>query len=201
MGNPLFERTDPYTEDEQRAIDQQGLLFPDYCVCLRPNEVIAKVVCQAQAALVEDPSLGNIYPNDSEQIEWVRDFHEPYDFCYDIWSTDGVSFEPDGESTPAEEMGDEYIRPEQTQEEKDFFLWQDAFTSDIKWNAYNMQKAALEDWNKESGDKGPPPRQFNLEVNGYWNETGYCTCYEPNFLPPALITTFQVLGAIWQIDT
>lgn len=67
---------------------------------MRPNEVMQKLVCANQAALVQDPSLDLLYPNDSEQIQWVRDFHEPYDFCYDVWSTDGVSFEPNGKTTP-----------------------------------------------------------------------------------------------------
>jgi hypothetical protein len=39
--------------------------------------------------------------------------------------------------------------------------------------------------------------QINMWVNGYWNTTGECVCYQPNFLPPALIFSFQLLGAIW----
>lgn len=134
--------------------------------------------------------MNNLYPEDSEQIEWVRDYVEPYDFCYDVWALDGVSYEPEGRTTSAKDAGDDYIRPERTQEEKDYYFWLDMFTSDIKWNAYNMQKEALEEWNTLSGDKGEPPKQINMDVNGYWDETGQCTCYEPNFLPPALITTF-----------
>jgi len=33
----FFSRTDPFTEEEQRAIDQKGFLWPDYCVCMRPD--------------------------------------------------------------------------------------------------------------------------------------------------------------------
>jgi hypothetical protein len=38
-GEAMFSRSEPFTEDEMRAIDQQGFLFPDYCVCLRPNDI------------------------------------------------------------------------------------------------------------------------------------------------------------------
>jgi hypothetical protein len=41
----LFSRRDPYTEDEQRAIDQYGFLWPDYCVCVRPNEAQMVSIC------------------------------------------------------------------------------------------------------------------------------------------------------------
>jgi hypothetical protein len=40
-----------------------------------------------------------------------------------------------------------------------------------------------------------------MTVNGYWDVGGFCTCYEPTILPPALIIVFQVLGLFWQIDT
>jgi hypothetical protein len=118
------------------------------------------------------------------------DYHEPYDFCYDVWLRDGVSYEPEGRTIIAEDAGDDYIRPEQTQEEKDYFYWLDQYTSNIKWNAHKVQKEALEKWQSLSGDKGEPPKQINMDINGYWNQTGFCTCHEPNFLPPALITTF-----------
>lgn len=36
-GTDLFSRTEPYNFDEQRAIDQKGFLYPDYCVCRRPD--------------------------------------------------------------------------------------------------------------------------------------------------------------------
>ena len=56
-------------------------------------------------------------------------------------------------------------------------------------------------WEKLNGDKGEPPVQVNMAVNGYWNTTGYCTCYEPNSLPTGLITAFQIVALIWEIDT
>lgn len=135
--DPLFSREDPYTEEEQKAIDQYGFLFPDYCVCQKPFEAQMTKICQREAALMEDPSIGNIYPQGSDQIEWVFDTHTPYDFCYDEWQRNGVLYS-NNEKESVDDAGDDFVRPEQTQAEKDFYYWQNAFTSNIKWDAYNI---------------------------------------------------------------
>jgi len=68
---PLYSRVEPFTFDEQRAIDQKGFLWPDYCVCRRPDIFQEAAVCRRQAELVKDPTLQTHYPIDSEQIQWV----------------------------------------------------------------------------------------------------------------------------------
>lgn len=40
----------------------------------------------------------------------------------------------------------------------------------------------------------------DMNVNGYWELDGQCTCHQPNFLPPAIIFFFQLIGAIVEID-
>jgi hypothetical protein len=64
--------------------------------------------------LIEDPAIGNLYPNDSLQIEYVEDTHVPFDFCYDNWAKNGVTFNSTefGKNSTAEEAGPAYIRPD-----------------------------------------------------------------------------------------
>jgi hypothetical protein len=69
---------------------------------------------------VDNPAQGNQYPVDSEQIQWVQDYHTPYDFCYDEWLVNGVTW-PDGTKKTLDQAGQEYKRPsDMTQEEKDY---------------------------------------------------------------------------------
>jgi len=88
----MFSREEPYNFDEQRAIDQKGFLYPDYCVCRRPDLIQTPLVCKKQADYLRDPSLQPIYPNNSEQIKWVNETFVPYDLCYDHWSFAGVEY-------------------------------------------------------------------------------------------------------------
>ena len=57
-GSYFFSRTEAFTEEEQKAIDQKGFLWPDYCVCMRPDLIQTPLVCQRQADLVDDPAQG-----------------------------------------------------------------------------------------------------------------------------------------------
>lgn len=176
-GVGLFERTDPYTFDEQRAINQKGFLYPDYCVCRRPDLIQTPMVCRKQADLLRDPTLQMHYPNDSEQIKWVNETFVPYDLCYDQWKTWGVEY-GDKTKVPFAEAGPEYARPEQTPEQKFEYFWQDKFTSNIKQKAYdNWKENKLAYWP-------------DMKVNGYWETDGQCTCHKPNFLPPFIIFFF-----------
>jgi hypothetical protein len=88
----MFSREEPYNFDEQRAIDQKGFLYPDYCVCRRPDLIQTPLVCKKQADYLRDPSLQPIYPNNSEQIKWVNETFVPFDLCYDHWLFAGVEY-------------------------------------------------------------------------------------------------------------
>lgn len=128
------------------------------------------------------------YPADSEQIKWVNSTFTPYDLCYDHWAWNGVQYS-DGTIVPIADAGEEYTRPtDQTPEEQFNNFWQDKFTSNIKQTAYN-------EWLKN-----PQARFVDMNVNGYWELNGQCTCYQPNFLPPFIIFFFQLIGAIVEID-
>jgi hypothetical protein len=67
--------------------------------------------------LIEDNTIVNLYPKDSLQIEYVEDTtHIPYDFCYDDWQRNGVTFNSTefGRNSTAEKAGPAYIRPDYT---------------------------------------------------------------------------------------